>query len=246
MKSVTKISGRIGSGSTKARKPHFAPKVKRHAEEIALNAAAYYRENGRAFPWRTARDPFHLTVAEILLQKTRAASVVSVYASLVAEYPTARALSDADRDEVELRLRPLGLSRKRASQLTRMACIVCEAGEAIFDDWRRLLADVPGLGAYAARAIACFAKGELVGIVDANIARIERRVFRIAARDPRTAIFQRYADEVAFAAVDSRETNFGLLDLGALVCLPDPRCDVCPLDRICAKFGVKKRRNTLS
>lgn len=243
---MTKISGPIGSGSTKARKPHFTPKVKRRAEEVALNAAAYYRENGRAFPWRTTRDPFHLAVAEILLQKTRAESVVGVYASLIAEYPTARVLSDADRDQIELRLRPLGLSRKRASHLLRMACIVCEAGEAIFDDWGRLLADVPGLGAYAARAIACFARGESVGIVDANIARIERRVFRIAARDPRTVIFQHYADEVAFAAVDARETNFGLLDLGALVCLPDPHCDVCPLDRICAKFGVKERRKRAS
>ncbi|MHB8147565.1 MAG: hypothetical protein ACYDGM_09960 [Vulcanimicrobiaceae bacterium] len=177
-----------------------------------------------------------------MLQKTRAESIVGIYTSLVAEYPIPKTLSDADYEAVELRLRPLGLSRKRASQLIGMARIVCKSGEAVFHDWKKLLADVPGLGAYASRAITCFAKGEVVGIVDANVARIERRVFRIAAEDPRAVIFQRYADEIALAAMDARETNFGLLDLGALVCLPAPRCEVCPLDHICTKYGVKKRR----
>jgi A/G-specific adenine glycosylase len=243
---VTTISGHIVSGSTKVRKRLLSPKARRRAEEVAFSAATYYRENGRAFPWRNTRDPFHLAVAEILLQKTRAESIVGVYTSLVAEYPTARALSSASHVEVELRLRSLGLSRKRAGQLIGMARIVCEAGDEIFDDWRRLLADAPGLGAYAARAIACFAKGEVIGIVDANVARIERRVFRIAAHDPRARIFQRYADKVALAAIDARETNFGLLDLGALVCLPDPRCEACPLDRICSKYGVNKRSKVSS
>lgn len=173
--------------------------------------------------------------------KRRAESIVAVHAEFISAYPTAATLANADFDDVERRLRPLGLSRKRAAQMIGMARAVREHGEAIFDDWKTLLADVPGLGAYAARAIACFARGEPVGIVDANVVRIERRVFQIAATDRRAVIFQHYADEIASAAADARATNFGLLDLGARICLPSPRCGVCPLNGFCPKYGARKK-----
>lgn len=242
MRLVTRTSKHTEIGSKKDRKRPLTPRSRRRAEGVALAAAAYYRNSGRAFPWRDTRNPFYLAVAEILLQKTRAESVTGTYTAFVSKYPTAAALSKANYFEIELQLRPLGLSRKRTDYLIGMARAACKFGECIFDDWKRLLAGSPGLGAYAARAIACFARGKIIGIVDANVARIERRVFRITATDPRAVIFQRYADEIALAATDGRATNFGLLDLGALVCLPDPRCGICPLDNICAKFGVGKHR----
>lgn len=208
------------------------------ARMVAERARSYFLAEGREFPWRAARNPFHLAIAEILLQRTRAQSVIPTYSAMIARYPTPSALGGASLLELETALLPLGLSKKRARQLVGMGAAARDLGETIFGDWRALLTDVPGLGAYAARAIACFGGGEPVGIVDANIARILRRVFRIRTTDPRAAAYQCHADEVAVAAVDPRATNFGLLDVGAVVCAPRPMCDRCPFADFCPRYGV--------
>lgn len=200
----------------------------------------YFGEFGRSFPWRSERDPYRLAIAEILLQKTRASSVVATYGVLIELYPEATDLASAEVAEIERLLMPLGLSKKRSTQLTAMARAVVENGAEAFEDWRVLLRDVPGLGAYAARAIATFGRGEKIGIVDANVARIIRRIFRIPSTDPRAVVYQQYADEIARASKDIRATNFGLLDIGAAVCLPRPDCDRCPFAAFCPQYGVRK------
>jgi A/G-specific adenine glycosylase len=211
------------------------------ARKVAERSAAYYKSAGRHFPWREEREPFRLAVAEILLQKTRASAVAPTYSALILDYPSADAMAAARVRDIEEALRPLGLSKKRSSQLIAMSKVTANSGSAIFEDWRGLLRDVPGLGAYAARAIASFGRGEKVGIVDANVARIIRRVFRIRTKDPRAVVFQHIADAIAGASDDARETNFGLLDIGAAVCLPKPNCKACPFSSFCPRFGVPKR-----
>jgi A/G-specific adenine glycosylase len=211
---------------------------------VAKEAAAYFHSHGRDFAWRKERDPYRLAVAEILLQKTRAESVVNVYDKLVSTYPTAAALSNADIENLESALRPLGLSRKRATQLVGMSRIVAANGTGTFSDWKWVLVNVPGIGAYGARAIACFGLSLPLGIVDANIARIFRRVFGINRPDARAVVFQEYADRVATFSEDTRATNFGLLDVGATICIANPKCPICPLRSFC-KYGSKRSTRVL-
>ncbi len=241
MKSTKKISSRTRRDRHPRPKAKFAARTVGRMREVANLAALYFRVHGRSFPWRDESDPFKLAIAEILLQKTRASSAVGTYQLLISTFPNAEALSDASLDDLERILEPLGLSRKRAVQLKKMAKVVAELGIGIFDDWKVLLSDVPGLGAYAARAIACFGAGEPVGIVDANVARILRRVFRIESRDVRAVIYQRYADGIATLSEEPRSTNFGLLDIGATICITRPLCERCPFQGFCPRFGVSRR-----
>lgn len=205
---------------------------------VALGASLFYRERGRDFPWRKESEPYKLAVAEILLQKTRAASALPVYEFTLQRFPSALDLADADVTALKETLRPIGLSQKRATQLRTMAQEIVRLGDAVFDDWRLLILHVPGLGAYAARAIACFSRGEQIGIVDANVARIFRRIFRVTTTDPRAVVYQRLADAVAAQSNDARSANFGLLDIGALICKPKPRCADCPFVGFCPRYGV--------
>jgi A/G-specific adenine glycosylase len=222
-----------------ARSPRITTAKRHRLAAIAALAATLYRERGREFPWRSESDPYRLAVAEILLQKTRAESVVTTYGALLRRYPDVNALAAAEFHDLESALRRLGLSRKRATQMKAMASAAAAFGREEFSDWRRVLSDVPGLGTYAARAISCFACGEVVGIVDANVARILRRVFALRTEDPRAVVFQKYADDIAASAQDVRSTNFGLLDIGALICTTKPKCGQCPLVAVCA-FGKRR------
>jgi A/G-specific adenine glycosylase len=155
-----------------------------------------------------------------------------VYERIVQGYPNAEALARAPLSSVAAILRSIGLSQKRAAQLRGYASALVVDGPSALRDWRHTLTAVPGLGAYGARAVACFGFQATVGIVDANVARVIRRVFGLRQTDARAVIFQRYADELASAA-EARSVNLGLLDLGALICLPKPRCPTCPLSATC-------------
>jgi A/G-specific adenine glycosylase len=179
-------------------------------------------------------------VAEILLQKTRANSALPVYEDLVARYRTAGDLALADEADLGTRLRPIGLSVKRAAQLRGMAAALVVEGEEVLREHIRALKIVPGLGAYAVRAIACFGSGQRVGIVDANVARIFRRVFSVISRDPRAVIYQHIADAVIDVAEEVRESNFGLLDIGAAICVRMPKCSICPFNEFCPRYEVDR------
>ncbi len=230
---------RTGNVSTPTPKPvRFSRSLRKKIALVAAGAAALYRERGRDFPWRHETNPYQLAVAEILLQRTRAASALPVYETLVRRYPSASSLAIADRSALEETLRPIGLSRKRTLQLRAMAEEIERLGPTVFDDWRTLLSHIPGIGAYGARAIACFSRGERVGVVDANVARIFRRVFRVPSADPRAVLYQHLSDAVALEADDPRATNFGLLDIGAAVCIPKPLCRECPFNSYCSRYGV--------
>ena len=211
-----------------------------HLADVAAGAASFFRNEGRTYPWRSERSLYRLAIAEILLQKTRANSALPIYNDLVARYRSPEKLARADEDDLEASLRPIGLAIKRSRQLRGMAVSLVTEGENILRDRARALKVVPGLGAYAVRAIACFGNGDRVGIVDANVARILRRVFSVSSPDPRAVVYQHIADAVIDLAHDARESNFGLLDIGAAVCVRVPKCSMCPFGRFCARFEIDR------
>ncbi len=239
---MTRRSAATASAAKNARKRRlrFSPKTRETIAAVANLASQYYREHGRDFPWRHERNGFRLAVAEILLQKTRAESVVPVYERIISVYRTPKILASADPVEIERILRPLGLSRKRSLQLLGMAEGIVRFGPNLFDDWHKTANRLPGVGAYGARAIACFGRDQPVGIVDTNVARILRRVFRIKSTDSRAIIYQHLANTIAESSDDARTMSFGLLDLGAMACLPRPLCEKCPFATFCPRYCVPR------
>jgi A/G-specific adenine glycosylase len=91
------------------------------------------------------------------------------------------------------------------------------------------LMKLPGIGRYTAHAVACFAFGKSVPVVDTNIQRVLRRLFRGKGKgDVWNVAWRILPKKYAY------EWNQGLMELGALICTPrTPRCDKCPVQRYC-------------
>ena len=101
------------------------------------------------------------------------------------------------------------------------------------DDVDALLA-LPGVGTYTSRAIACFAYGKRVPVVDTNVRRVVARAVHGRADSP--ASVRDLADVDAILPNDERAPVFSiaLMELGAIVCTArSPQCGVCPLS-VCA------------
>ena len=71
-------------------------------EQRAFNEAllAWHDANGRDLPWRYEKDPYKIWVSEIMLQQTRAETVVGYYHRFLKAFPTVQALANAPEQQV--------------------------------------------------------------------------------------------------------------------------------------------------
>jgi A/G-specific adenine glycosylase len=192
---------------------------------------AWFAVSGRELPWRATRDPYRVLVAEVLAQQTQAARAAAAWPRFLERFPDVHALAAAAPAEVLRAWQGLGYNR-RALALLRTAQAVVERGG--WPGTVEELATLPGVGPYTARAVACFALGLRVAPVDTNVARVLAR--SLAGTDPADltpAARQRLADQAMPPAADPWAWSSALMDVGALHCRPQPRCEGCPLEPSC-------------
>jgi A/G-specific adenine glycosylase len=198
----------------------------------------WYRANRRDLPWR--RDGFSAwgtLVSEFMLQQTPVVRVVPRLEEWLARWPTPADLASSPASEAVRAWDRLGYPR-RALNLHACAVAITEHhGGVVPDDVDALLA-LPGVGDYTARAVAAFAYGVRVPVVDTNVRRVlaravEGRAEPTAARA--THDLPLMEAELPEDPALAHDTNAGVMELGALVCVArNPRCDECPLRTQCA------------
>lgn len=185
----------------------------------------------RDLPWRRTRDPWAVLVSEVMLQQTQAARVIPRWHAFLERFPDVASCAQAPLGDVLREWQGLGYPR-RARNLHAAAQQVVEIGG--FPRGLDGLLDLPGVGAYTARAVLAFAFESDAAVVDTNIARVYARV--IGSRLTPKQV-QRLADE-ACPVGDAWIWNQCLMDLGAVLCRPvASRCAECPLQSMCSWQG---------
>ena len=141
-------------------------------DPVVASLLDWFRREGSDLPWRRTRDRYRVLVAEAQLQATPVARVLPYYEAFIARWPTAEDLGRAALGDVLVVWQGLGYPR-RARNLHATARIIAAEG------WPQpdRLTDLPGVGAYTAAAIRCFADGEDILPVDTNAARVVARRF---------------------------------------------------------------------
>jgi A/G-specific adenine glycosylase len=188
--------------------------------------------------WRETRDPYRIWVSEVMLQQTRVETVAPYYDRFLQKFPDVRSLAVAPLDEVMKAWEGLGYY-SRARNLHRAAGILVARHGTKVPRTVEDLEALPGIGRSTAGAIAAIAFGADVPILDANARRVVARLFAVEG-DPRSGGVERILWERSASLVRNgkgRDTALAVMDLGALVCLPNaPRCKVCPLRTRCSSF----------
>jgi A/G-specific adenine glycosylase len=191
----------------------------------------WYDSAHRDLPWRRPGvTPWQILVSEFMLQQTPVARVEPIWQEWVRRWPTPSATAAASTADVIRAWGKLGYPR-RAKRLHECATVIArEHGDVVPDDVDTLLS-LPGIGSYTARAVACFAYGRNVPVVDTNVRRVVARAVRGAADSPASA--RDLADVAELIPDDRRAQRFSvaLMELGALVCTTrSPRCGICPVN----------------
>ena len=179
----------------------------------------------RDLAWRRTRDPWAILVAEVMLQQTQVARVEPRFAAFLARFPNAAACAAAGPAAVVKEWAGLGYNR-RARALCRVAVTLVERHDGRVPDSLEALLALPGIGPYTARAVLVFAFERDLGVLDGNARRVLSRFLGRAAT-------QADADGLVPAGA-GWAWNQAVLDLGATICRPRPRCAECPLTSRCA------------
>jgi len=190
----------------------------------------WYSRERRDLPWRQPGvSAWQVLVSEFMLQQTPVARVEPIWRDWVARWPTPSATAAASAADVLRAWGKLGYPR-RAKRLHECATVIAaEHGDVVPEDVDALLA-LPGVGTYTARAVACFAYGRRVPVVDTNVRRVVARAVHGRADSP--ASVRDLADVDALLPEGALAPTFSiaLMELGAIVCTArSPRCGICPL-----------------
>ena len=228
--------------------------------EFANTIISWFRENGRALPWRETRDPYAIWLSEIILQQTRIAQGWEYWERFMAQYPTVEDLAAAHEDEVLKLWQGLGYY-SRARNLHTAAQQIVALGH--FPDTLEGIKQLKGVGDYTAAAIGSFAFDIPAAVVDGNVYRVLARYFGIDTPINSTQGKKEFAALAQSLLPSSKASdslssfspasdfqsslslvaayNQAMMDFGAIQCTPQsPKCLLCPLAETCEAMRTNR------
>ncbi|MDN5795449.1 MAG: A/G-specific adenine glycosylase [Intrasporangium sp.] len=197
----------------------------------------WYRGAGRDLPWRHPDcSPWGVFVSEVMAQQTPLGRVEPVWRQWLRRWPTPAALAAAAPGDAVRAWGRLGYPR-RSLRLHQAATVMLERHGGQVPSRLQDLLSLPGVGAYTAAAVACFAFGIPEVVVDTNVRRVLARTLT-GKQYPAPALTRAERDLAGEAMPAQRHTaavwNVAVMELGALVCVArGPRCDACPVADLC-------------
>lgn len=203
------------------------------------NLLEWYHKKKRSLPWRENPTPYHVWISEIMLQQTRVEAVKEYYARFIEVLPDIASLASVDDEVLDKLWEGLGYY-SRARNLKKSARTVMEDYDGELPNTCHELLKLRGIGPYTAGAIASIAFHEAVPAVDGNVMRVISRIFGYYGDITEPSVKKEMEHLVSELLVKKEVHHFNqaLMELGALVCLPngEPNCNSCPVKELCFAF----------
>ena len=253
-KVVKKTEVKVEEAKSKEDRELQEPKMSADVDlrNIVKPLVNWYRENKRDLPWRHNPDAYRVWISEIMLQQTRVEAVKGYYDRFLKALPTVKDLAEAEEDKLLKLWEGLGYyNRVRNMQKAAQQIMVDHAGR--FPDTYEEILQLKGIGNYTAGAISAFAYGIPKPAVDGNVLRVISRITGSYEDIMKQSVRKKIesALEQVIPTDAASDFNQGLIELGAIVCVPNggPKCEQCPVKEYCiahaenltAEIPVKKK-----
>jgi A/G-specific adenine glycosylase len=172
-----------------------------------------------------------------MAQQTPLSRVEPAWREWIERWPTPAALAAAAPGDAVHAWGRLGYPRRALRLHEAARAMVDRHGGEVPSDHGELLA-LPGVGAYTAAAVACFAFRRPEVVVDTNVRRVLARTIEGKAY-PHLTLTRAEMDLARESMPADHEVantwNVAVMELGALVCVArGPRCGDCPVADLCA------------
>jgi DNA (cytosine-5)-methyltransferase 1 len=189
-------------------------------KRFQLDLLGWYRFCRRQYPWRNTTNPFHLTVAELLLWP--------VYESLVNKFDT-----------------PISVLRSASASLRNVLCrhglsdlypYIRNAAHLFNQPKAKDLSKLLGTPPQVNASIRCFAFNRRLPLTTRGPSRLLARYFGIDRRQRGAIALVTAVATVTLQKRNAKTINRAMLDLSDSICTEcHPKCHVCPLASTCAR-----------
>jgi endonuclease III len=186
------------------------------------------------------QDPWRVLASCILSLRTQDATTAKAAERMFAKWPDVAGMARADPDEVASTIYPVGFYRTKAPRLVEMARRIVEEHDSRVPDTIEALLQFHGVGRKTANLVIQAGYRKPAICVDTHVHRIANIWGYVRSKTPdqteallRETLSRRYW----------MEFNEILVAFGQTVCRPlSPKCSECPVDAMCPKIGVERRR----
>ncbi len=212
-------------------------------KETAPYLVEWYRERHRDLPWRKQMSAYRVWISEIMLQQTRVEAVIPYFERFIRELPDVEALAEVPDDRLMKLWEGLGYYNRARNLKIAARQIMDEYGGEFPETYDRIRS-LKGIGSYTAGAISSFVYHIPKPAVDGNVLRVVSRIMADDSDIAKASTKKRIETlvEEIIPREDPGDFNQGLIELGAVVCVPSgmPRCGECPAARICRAHAAGK------
>lgn len=184
-------------------------------------------------------DAWKLLVSVRLAAQCTDARVNVVVQDLYAKFPDVNALAEAEVEEIEAIVKPCGLGRSKARDISACMKILRDKYQGkVPEDFEALL-ELPGVGRKSANLVMGDVFGKPAIVTDTHCIRLVNRMGLVdGIKDPKKV------EMALWKIIPPEEGNdfcHRLVDHGREICTArtKPYCDRCNLADICKKVGVK-------
>jgi len=189
----------------------------------------------------SVRNPFQTLIVTVISQNTAARNTARAFENLSKKFSiTPKALASADAKEIEDAIRVAGLYRNKSRAIKALSRMVLERfGGSLefiystpFEEARRILLSMPGVGPKTADVILLFCAGRPTLPVDTHVNRVSKRLGLV----PPNADYEgvRQALQSHFPPKEYLPVHLLFIELGRRYCRArNPLCKACPVRGLC-------------
>ena len=176
-------------------------------------------------------DPFRVLISTILSHRTRDANTTRASRQLFSVYATPQSLAEANPEEIERLIKPVGFYRVKSRTIREVAAVLLDRFGGRVPERMEDLLSLPSVGRKTANCVLVYGFGQPAIPVDTHVHRIMNRLGFVSTKKPEETESQ------LTNMLDRRywlELNDLLVRFGQEICKPiGPRCPECDLLKHC-------------
>jgi len=196
--------------------------------------------NFRDYPWRITDNQFHILIAEIFLQRTKAEQVLKMYNEFCSKYITPLDVIKVSKNDFINQFISLGLLW-RIENVHDLSNILVNKYNGIIPSSYENLLNLPGVGQYIASAYIIITQNKRTPLLDANFVRLISRIFNLKITD--NSRRDKNYQNIIFNLLTENNPKlmfFALLDYTYFICKKrHPSCKNCIIQNLCSYYFIK-------
>ncbi len=202
--------------------------------KLHIDLVNWYNQNKRNLAFRLNQDPYRVWISEIMAQQTQIDTLIPYYERWMHQYPILSDLFVAEEEDLYRLWEGLGYY-SRVRNIQKAALQIKNEYASIFPNTKDAIQTLPGIGDYTAAAIASICFNEKQAAIDGNVKRVMSRLFLWDETILRKEFNKQIKNKIEtwMNDVNPGDLTQALMELGALICTKQAKCEHCPLKPHC-------------